>query len=109
MKPLSTPALAFATAAMFGLVVAMYNSDKILAPDPAAVTAANRFTAEDKQRMQLLITANRFDCASVVKMRDMIFGGGFVVECIGSRGQDYAFNVADEGGRWVVTYKGFGQ
>jgi hypothetical protein len=72
-------------------------------PDP------NRFTQSDLTAMELLITSRGFSCRKATRMRDMLFGGGFVVHCDDRPGVEYWFNVEDHGGKWTVESKGFGQ
>jgi hypothetical protein len=72
-------------------------------PDP------NRFTQADLAAMELLITSRGFSCRKATRMRDMLFGGGFVVHCDDRPGVEYWFNVEDHGGKWTVESKGFGQ
>jgi hypothetical protein len=72
-------------------------------PDP------NRFTQSDLAAMELLITSRGFSCRKATRMRDMLFGGGFVVHCDDRPGVEYWFNVENHGGKWTVESKGFGQ
>src|SRR6266446_8651284 len=73
-------------------------------PDPS-----DRFTQSDLTAMELLITSRGFSCRKAIAMRDMLFGGGFVVKCdTPVPDRQYWFNVEDHGGKWTVEAKGFG-
>lgn len=63
------------------------------------------FSDSDKAFAQRLIQANGYDCTTVENMRDYLLGGGFVIKCFGRRGQEYWFNIEDQGGKWFVEYK----
>jgi hypothetical protein len=71
--------------------------EKSQGPD-AARPDPNRFTQSDLTAMELLITSRGFSCRKATRMRDMLFGGGFVVHCDDRPGVEYWFNVEDHGG-----------
>ena len=73
---------------------------------PAKKPPARVFTQANLDHMQRVILNKGYACIKPVSMRDMMFGGGFVVKCEG-RSPDtlYWFNVEDQGGKWMVEPK----
>lgn len=105
-------ALIFGVCVIVILAVAKFYGYSASDPKPTsepATTAQGAFTQENLDYAQMVIRARGFDCTKPIQMRDMLFGGGFVVKCEGrSPNTLYWFNIEDQGGKWIVKAKGFG-
>jgi len=96
--------------ALLGAVLLLIRLFPGPSPPPTTASKPREFSQSDSDRMTALIQLHGFSCKKAVSMRDMIFGGGFVVKCDGVvPDMQYWFNIEDHGGKWTVEAKGFGQ
>ena len=84
------------------LIFAFCALSAVIASSSADAREWGEFTGEQTAAFQRLIQLSGYDCDSVLHIRDGFFSG-VIVKCGASGDREYRYDLADKGGRWVVT------